>query len=726
MNALEDGLLLAGIPVALILAGYWLAARLAATSPSERLAAAALGGLGILVWNVSVLNFFQPLAGARTWLCLWPVALTLASERARCGLTRDLAALAFHRRGALAIAGAVAFLGFLLWPLLSRPDLVFYDGTANHDAFFWITGAEHLQHHSYMEATTRSAIHPWANYAGAIAGWRPEWGRMGGEGLLALLSSLGRTTPLPLYLAATAALFVPWVAAVYLVARTFLLERLTSPALLALVALQPAFVFFHGNANLPNLLGALAGAVVVVATERSLRATETRGTWLGLLALGLHAVLCCYPEMLPFVAVSAGLLWLRASVAARRPLWAPTLAAIAGLLINPASTVRAWHGLVFSLGAARTQPGWVNIFLPLAPAARAPAMVTLSPHFGHDLGSAGGAVCAVVLLAAAIFALVRARDRFGAGAMLAGPGVLLVYTPLAGFDYGWQKTAQFAAVFLAALVAVGGVDALAREIARRGWRRFAGASAAAPLLAIFGYATAVNCLEAHKWSQRKFITRDWLVLRDYAGQALRDAPVLIDGESFSYPFFHGMWAAYFLADSRVYFAGDDPANGGYLQPSAIDEARGGVPEPRAILVSGDWAASFDADSPRLLGGDSVTLLQVSNRVTDRRGFQPANGVPRSAADHLVLELRPPTRSALRLELAPRDATRRRDAHWLVTDEVDGEETFSTEISGPPPWRLIVPLKGQRSNRIDFTVAPASPDSELWPFTIEGLRVKTIP
>src|SRR5688572_15561040 len=181
MNFLENCLILLGLPIGMILAGYWLAARLTDASTSERLATAVLAGLAALIWNISALNFFKPLNGAWSWLCLWPVALTLLDPRSRILLLRDLRAILLNRRGAIAGVLAASFLGLLLWPLLSRPSLVFYDGTSNHDAFFWISSAEHLKRHTYMEMPVSSAVRPLTKATEAIIGWHPSWGRMGAE-----------------------------------------------------------------------------------------------------------------------------------------------------------------------------------------------------------------------------------------------------------------------------------------------------------------------------------------------------------------------------------------------------------------------------------------------------------------------------------------------------------------------------------------------------------------
>jgi hypothetical protein len=146
-----------------------------------------------------------------------------------------------------------------------------------------------------MEPPGTNQLHPLSNATPAIIGWKPAWGRMGAEGLLAFTSSLIGLAPIKLYLAATATLLIPWIAAVFLAVRTFLVGRLGNVATFALIALQPGFVFFHGNSNLPNFVGALMAAAVVIATERSLRDESGRVVWLILLAAGLPGLLGSYP-----------------------------------------------------------------------------------------------------------------------------------------------------------------------------------------------------------------------------------------------------------------------------------------------------------------------------------------------------------------------------------------------------------------------------------------------
>ena len=392
--------MLLGLPLGMILAGYWLAARLPDASASERISVAALVGLAVLMWNISVLNFFKPLNGTWSWLCLWPIAASILDPKSRAVLLRDFTVVAFNRRGALAGVLAITFLVLLLWPLLSRPSLVFYDGTSNHDAFFWISAAEHLKRHSYMELPVTSLIRPLTNATPAIIGWQPSWGRMGAEGLLAFASSIIGLAPVKLYLAATATLFFPWIAAVFLAVRTFLVGRLSNTATFALVVLQPVFVFFHGNANLPNFIGALMAAGVVIATERSLRPEAGRWVWCVLLTFSVHGLLCSYPEMLPFAVMPGGLLWLRVWFklgvrAAVLPATFTALAWIGGAVINPASSVRGWTGFISSFDTARANENWANLFEPLSWIEYVPALATLSVGTSRSLGPILGALLTV-------------------------------------------------------------------------------------------------------------------------------------------------------------------------------------------------------------------------------------------------------------------------------------------------------------------------------------------
>lgn len=156
------------LPAVLLAAGGWLAARLTHLAAAERLAVATLAGLAVLLWNSGVVGFFRPIRRGWAWLGLWPVALGLLDAPTRRTLARDLVAVFFNRRGLLAAALLAASLLLLVWPLLHNPALVVYDGTSSHDAFFWITHADFLKLHPYLEHGAGSPI-------GSVIFGLPPW-----------------------------------------------------------------------------------------------------------------------------------------------------------------------------------------------------------------------------------------------------------------------------------------------------------------------------------------------------------------------------------------------------------------------------------------------------------------------------------------------------------------------------------------------------------------------
>jgi len=339
MNQLEGLLILLGLPAALLLSGYWLAALLTDSAPQERLAFGLAAGLAVLLAAVAAMGLFRPLSGLWAYACLSPVALTLLLPRSRRGLVQDLFTTA-REAPRMALVASAVFVLLLLWPVIVDPSALFYDGTSNHDSFFWIAGAEHLKRHTYMQMPVVTAEQPLTYPAGAFIGWNPPWGRMGAEGLLALASSVVGLSPLKLYLYGTASLGIVWCALVSLIVRTFVHAAPTRLTVTAVMCLQPVFIFFYGNSNLPNLLGALTGTAAIIAVERALRAGWERRAeftaWAGLAALSVHGLLCSYPEMVPFVLLSCGLLWLRPWFTGRAGLktrLAPTVALLAGFAL---------------------------------------------------------------------------------------------------------------------------------------------------------------------------------------------------------------------------------------------------------------------------------------------------------------------------------------------------------------------------------------------------------
>jgi hypothetical protein len=738
MTQLEGIALLAGMCGGTVLSGYWLAAMLAEATAAERLAVSLLAGLGSLLLLVAGVNFFVPLAWPWAGLCLAPIAATLLWGRSRRSLQADLVTFGRDRETLLVALLLVLFFTVLLWPMLTDPHAMFYDGTSNHDSFFWIANAEYLKRHPYMDFPRHVAVQPLGDTAAAIAGWKPVWGRMGAEGLLAFSSTLAGTSPLKIYLYATASLFLPWVATVFLTAKTFFNRKLTASALIGLALLQPVFIFFYSNANLPNLLGILTGAAVVFAVEQAVRAppgsARSLRAWCLLIALSVHGLYCSYPEMIPFVVLPAALLWLRgwlrgAGTTARQACGWVATAVLAGNLINPATTIRAFLGFVESFKSARLDQGWANLFESLSLSEYLPALGTLSVPAAHWLDTWLGLPLSVLLVLCLFLALWRARDQFGAMAIFAGSAALLIYTLATNFNYGWQKTVQFGGVFVAAAIPVGVLDALARERQLADYRRWLARAGTVAIGVFLAFATVMNCRDIYKWSHRKIISRDWFALRELSRGALRGEPVVIDAATFRMAFFHGMWAAYFLPDSHVYYARRGEENGGYMRHYVAQEDQLPGAAQQAVLVARPWADAMDVNSPRLLLGREFALLRHANRLLATQGIYPLNGLPEATTAQFSLTVRPAASARLSFLLAPHVESGRTvyaDPAWAIVGRAGDEELFRTKVAGPPPWRIEVPLAARKTQTVSFDFS--SPDSPPpgYAFAITQIRIVSQP
>lgn len=564
-------LLLPLVVTAILLAsGYAWAAAAEPESAAARVTLALPTGLMALLFSVAVVNTWIPLTRTTAVLVLLPWLAMLGAGGRWRRLAADLGAVGRDVRCWAAVAGVCGLLVALLWPLVANRDVTFYDGSSNHDAFLWIAGAEHLQHANYLTRAVFDAAHPFFAHANAIVGTAPAWGRMGAEGYLAVVASLAGLPVLEVYLAATAALIAVWVALQFLVLRAFWATPRGVAGTLAVVCLQPVFIFFHANANAPNLFGVLAATTAIVALDRLAR--HGGGAAAALTAFSIHGVVCTYPEMLPVALIPCVALIARLPASDRRKALLGGCAVIAGFVVDPLSTVRAWHGFWSSLALASAdlQANRFGVF----GASRLPALTFLSVPLGHDLNALLGVLASATLLVAAALAWRRAGNRTVVGAAYAGIAIVAVYTGWSGFGYGWQKTAQFSGLVLATLFPGAALAAAApfrgRTTQRRG--RFAVAIVTAGLAA---YATVANLREVYKWSGRKYLTRDWNRAADYLRHH-EPTTILAVRPSTPWPFFYTMWASYYFRDTPLSYRGG-PEVGGYLATTRPPE-----PSERAL------------------------------------------------------------------------------------------------------------------------------------------------
>ena len=733
---LGGSLLHAGLTAALLLvSGYAVSGWFAETSRGLRLLVAPVAGFALQLWSVSVINLMLPLGPPAAWLVLWPVVLVLAVRPLRRTLGRDLRGAGTDPRGRAVLAGAAALMLVLLLPLLCHPDLVFFDGTSNHDNFFWVTGAEYLQGQLY--SAVRDARELPLRFAAVvpILGLHPAWGRMGAEGWVAAMSGLTGVSPLTWYVGGTTALALPWITTTLALVRAIgWLPR--SPLWLGLAcALQPLLVFFLTNGNLPNLAGALCGGALLVAAHAACSASRAeRRLALVLLPLLLHGLLVTYPEIAPFAGLPAAMVVMARTMrpqpgTTRRQLMLTLgLALLAGLVLNPVTTWRASIGFLASFAAARADGGWPNIFAELLPVSFLPASLTLSIDTLEYFQPYGSAACTALLAIALAVAWWRARDRLLATAAVTGFACLAAYTIFTDFSYGWQKASQFAAVPLAAWYPFGA----AFPWQRRGISALAVAGVAACWIpAAWGLVDQAE--EATRVAEQKGITSSMLTLR----HALREqAPgnILVLGESFRMPFFQSMWATYVLPEDAIVFDHDETTHGGYVADEVPRiEVNAAAPRVTAFYLGRAWADAFCPDLERTAQDRLFALLPRINHVRLGDGFLPRHdaqgvkGVPTIAAARFSLTLRPVGDATLAVRLRAFD---RNGRDWVAHGTVHSattSTTFAARTSGDGALRLTASLRGGVDNLVEVRLEPAAgttvPPPEH-PFAVEEILVRT--
>lgn len=698
-----------------------------------RLLLAPVSGLALQLWSVSVINLAWPLTQTASLLVLWPVVLVFVVPKLRRTLIDDLAAAASNARARAAAAGMVAIALALVVPLMAYPDLVFFDGTSNHDNFFWVVGAEYLQSSLYSIHHHSPELPRWLGVVPVILGLEPAWGRIGAEAWGAAMSGVVGTLPIRWYTGGVAALVLTWVTTTLALARaTGWLPR-TVLGTMAGCALQPLLVFFIFNGNLPNLLGTLCGGGLLVAARFAVGADESlRRLGIILIPLLLHATLVSYPEVAPFVGLPAALVvvgaWIRPRIPypRSRMIGHITAAVLGGLLINPISTWRAFHGFLASFAFARADGGWPNIFSVLSPLSYFPASLTLATNLLDDWSPIWGAVWTLLLLASVALAWRCARDRWLAVASISGFLALVIYTLATDFSYGWQKASQFSGLALAALFPFGVMSGWMNAPIRLRLVKLAGAAACCFL----AFRAAHSHVQfAIRVAAEKGITATMLDVRESALGRTPD-PVLVIGDTFRAPYFQSMWAMYLFSNGEILCPEGAAHDGGYLTDHVGRYDPTHPPPNAGHYIGREWADAFCTDLERTAQDRVYALLPTINHVRLLQGFDPRHdlgglkGVPKLAGRALKLAVRPVHDGVLELTLRPFD----RDQRWSGTLMTRAAaETRSSAILADPDGRLVIraELMAGIETLVEVDLSTDTPAGRLhgeYPFAVEQIRL----
>ena len=731
MILLQGMAMIGGLGLLLLAGGYTVAGFLPDESRLSRLAVAVLAGLGWLILGTSAWGAWRPLDGSASVLLAIPTLAAGLIPAARRQLRADLSSALRSPRGQAAAAGWLLLGGSLLLPFLVYPDLVFYDGKANHDNFFWCSAAEYLQAHPYLSAAPpQDRNHPFYNLVGAILGWHPVWGRMGAEGFLAVIASAVRRSPVEICNGAAGALTLPWVLTVLAVARRLGLPPLNRILLLLVCACQPLLIFYVANGNLPNLLGAIFGGGLWLLALL-VAAGGPRRSWPLLVAGALcaHGLLCCYPEIVPFALLPVCLLTLwragrRAATAAPAGLWMST-SLLAGCAVNPLTTCRAWTGFWSSVDSARLDSSWANVFAKLNAAEYVPGLVTLAAPGVQLYGWLGGILATGVILASAAQLWRQSPKADLLLISLSGFVSLLLYTALTSFSYGWQKSVQFSGIPLAVVFPVL-LAGQAQDALRAGRPRRLALAWLAGALAIVVHGAIAQAEDNLKWAGRKGLTRGLIGWRDHVARDFPDEPVYCDDATFHFPFFHGMWSARIFAGNPLHFLPGQNPPGGYLQATVNPPAPEQPGSAAIYYVSTDWTRAFDYPGTPLALDRVGSLVRRHNRVTAMRGFYRTSGVPEWAEPRFTLTVVPWADGWLEFTLRPNGAAGAgcRLRGRATTD--DRTESLEAELDARQRIVVRFPLKAGVKNRLEAQIAGApvvdSPeDDPQFPFEVIAIR-----
>ena len=710
MTFVEGFLLVVLLFPAACVAGYPVAALLTNVGMPVRLCVAALAGLALWLWLASVVNAFLPLKTSVAWGMVGATwGATLFLPYARQAISADFKSMwKMPRARWLALAPLPLVIG-MLFPSLRHPSLVFFDGTSNHDSYFWISAAEWLQQKTYLTPPVNGTDSQMFGVTGAITGWNPTWGRMGTEALLALLASALNILPIKAYMFAQVGLLPFWLAAVLLFVWHVLAPRVPAWSIGLFASLQPIFLFFVSNNNIPNLLGALFAPVLLIAFVQGADAeNKDRLGWRVVAILMLHSGICAYPEMTPFALLSVGLaLLFKLPTPANRGrrvqlVLHALVTGLLGLAIQPLTTWRGVVGFANSFAMARANTSWGNLFERLSPAEYLPAIVSLDVPACTKLDE-GGWLLSAFLFALALWLIVRAKDRATTLAALTPFFLLAGYTLATGFNYGWQKSVQFSGVIVASCFSCGCLAIW--ENSKAGSRRTRWRAACVLVLATFlGYTTVWGCVRIAYWAENKALDADFLALRNLSHSSLRGQRVEVVGATFKMAFFHSMWALYVLPTSQVSMDNRGQEMGGYLRWYVpVDKTAADLKSVKAYLVSRDWAETFDADTPQLSVGRFHALLPATNKLLTQSGLYPITGLPTYAQMAFSITLKAHEDSDFVMELSPRkfgtSAVGSLEVTYGPPDRQGEWKTFST--SGT--WSFHVPLKGETACLISVKV-----------------------
>lgn len=508
-------------------------------------------------------------------------ASRLKKDCARIGISALIIVL-------ISLVGVVVALNL---PILLDHALIF-EGTGNHDSFYYTVVAHYMQHHSFYAPVAYTPEHPYNEIIRWTFGGAAPIGRVGAEGYLAWLSSLFNRNPAFLYNAAsTCGMIVAGSCCLLLLSPARLREiRHGNTRVWLIPAALSTPVLYESvfNSNFSTAYG-----VAFFSAYLSASWMRSRTPRLVLAVLLMTAMLASYPELVPMAWACLGIGLLFRWRLGRRFIAQTTRDGLRALrdmacsiALFPWIAVPAWY-VIFSAYIVMHASG-PGTGLPDANAGLAPARYMLATIMANrHIGDATPELLAAIILAMLVFLVFMGVLRGGRNAPLLG-GICAAFVVIVGiiyfqsYDYGKLKIVEYFAPLITAVIISGTIGKWGTGSLDRIKAGLIGISSGAVII-VFVVTIGIMINESLFWGRLKRITPATMKLVR-AIQALPNGSVISFGST-PWPYYYSMWIPYLSDATFVYSTGF--ASGGYFSSYVKQHPVAPFTDARYLVQSAD-------------------------------------------------------------------------------------------------------------------------------------------
>jgi len=521
--------------------------------------------------------------------------------------------------------GLVSILGVtvaLNLPVLFYHALVF-EGTGNHDSFYYTVVAHYMQHHSFYEPVIYTPEQPYNEVARWTFGNAAPIGRVGAEGYLAWGASLFGRNPAFLYNAmSTCGMIVAGLCCLLLLSPVRLREMRHKVMRIWLVPVAlstPALYESVFNSNYSTLYG-----VAFFTAYLSASWMRSRVARLVLSVLFLTAMLASYPELIPmaWACLGLGLLirwrfcWRFTAQMVRDGLRMLRDVACSIVLFLWVA-IPAWYVVVnayVSMNGTGSGSGRPDVDAGLTPAQHILATLMANRHIGDILpGVLAAIILGLLVFVVAVGTLRSGRNATLLGGICSGFLVIMVIMYFHSYSYGKLKVIEYFTPPLMAAAISGGIFAWDKSTAGLVKTGILNTLFIA-VFAVMIFAVGTIVSESLLWGKLKRITPATMGLVK-AIRALPRGSYIALGST-PWPYYYSMWIPYLSNGTFLYSTGF--GSGGYFSSYVKQHPVAPITDAQYLIQSADaWvgvpypktkqARYGDFELQQLKDADSVSV-----------------------------------------------------------------------------------------------------------------------